>query len=188
MRGRAKRPRHEAGVFKKEHEPQQESRRPGKAQKPNVRLYFKSLIPTIHLHPSHPSHRSRSSFFWSEEKKQEHRDAARSEMYVQYSPHPSSLSFITHPHHVEYSPHPTPLPGRICAPLRPKRRSRKIATPRNIECTSTNVYVETQDTVPWAWIPKKYICGFWGGAFTTLCARVLVIFPEQVPHVIEKPF
>ena len=41
---------------------QQESRRPGKAQKPNVRLYFKSLIPTIHPHPSHPSHRSRSSF------------------------------------------------------------------------------------------------------------------------------
>ena len=54
--------------------------------------------------------------------------------------HPPS-SPITHPHHVEYSPHPTPLLGRICAPLGPKRRSTKIATPRNIECSSTNVYV-----------------------------------------------
>ena len=49
--------------------------------------------------------------------------------------HPPS-SPITHPHHVEYSPHPTPLPGRNCAPLRPRRRSRRIATPCESECTA----------------------------------------------------
>ena len=82
-----------------------------------------------HDHPSFgPRRRSRSIATPLEAK-------CTSSIHLTHHPcHPPS-SFITHPHHVEYSPHPTPLPGRICAPLRPKRRSRKIATPRKSKCT-----------------------------------------------------